>query len=96
MLSASLDKGLVFHAVLEKDLPLFSEHSLGPLPVFPGAGYLELALAAAKRVEPDTAFKLVSFTFVEPLFARGMEETLRLHLWKHNVLSILGREGPVR
>ncbi|MBR2819936.1 MAG: SDR family NAD(P)-dependent oxidoreductase [Reyranella sp.] len=51
--------------------PWMADHKVGGLSVFPGAGYVEVMLAAAREVHPDGALELRDFDIVRPLVFDG-------------------------
>ncbi len=61
--------------------PWLEDHKLGNIPVFPAAGYVEMALAAARDIHGDVALELRDFDIVRPLIFEGhasYETLLRL------------------
>jgi polyketide synthase PksM len=57
-LRQSLGSGIVFSSILRKDNSVAGGMRLGKMNVFPGMAYLEIAFAAASRIEDNGAFTL--------------------------------------
>nr|WP_294549481.1 SDR family NAD(P)-dependent oxidoreductase [uncultured Rhodopila sp.] len=65
---------------LTPDEPIVRDHLVRGVPVMPGAGYLEMALAAAAEVEPGRRFSLADVVWLRPLAVTGEALDVRVVL----------------
>jgi acyl transferase domain-containing protein len=78
-------------------------HKVAGQPIFPGTGYLDLALAAARTLWPGTGAELSAVAFEEAMsFADGLPRRVTLRLepqgagYAATILSRVGGEAPTR
>jgi len=85
--------GLTFENVLDPEvLPWLADHKVDGVIVFPGAAYVEMALAAGQWWRTEGAFSLEYLDIVAPLIFDDQAQTLRLHLEsKDGSLTITSR-----
>jgi 1-acyl-sn-glycerol-3-phosphate acyltransferase len=58
----------------QASLVWLDDHVIQSAPVFPGAGYVEMALVAARRLHPEGALVLRDVEFLRPLVLAGRDE----------------------
>ncbi len=72
--------GVVFRKRLKKTDPIVQSHRVQGNPVMPGAGYLEMALAAARETGRSERWSLADVVWLKPLAVTGEDLAVRVVL----------------
>jgi NADPH:quinone reductase-like Zn-dependent oxidoreductase/acyl carrier protein/SAM-dependent methyltransferase len=86
---------LEWYSTIDPDLfPWLRDHAVEGVPVFPAAGYVEAALAAAAEIYPDSALEMREMDIIRPLVfdeSASIETLIRLNR-ETGLVEILSRQ----
>lgn len=80
MPAISIGNGVVFQKKLKRTDPVVADHKISGMPVFPAAGYLEMAFAVASEVNAElTAFQII---WLQPLTVDSDQIEIHIHVYE--------------